>query len=61
MVKNPPAYAGDPTEAILIPGLGRSPEIGSGTPHCSILAFKILWTEESGKLQAKKPQKVGHD
>ena len=32
VVKNPPAYAGDPREAVLIPGLGRSPEIGSGTP-----------------------------
>ena len=32
VVKNPPAYAGDPKEAVLIPGLGRSPQIESGTP-----------------------------
>lgn len=44
--ENPPAYAGDPREAVLIPGLGRSPEIGSGT-HSSILSCNILWTESS--------------
>ena len=29
--------------------------------HSSILAWKILWTEESGGLQSKGSQRVGHD
>ena len=31
-VKNPPANAGDISDAGLIPGLGRSPEGGNGNP-----------------------------
>ena len=44
----------------LIPGLGRSPGEGNGT-HSSILAWRIPWTEESGGLQSKGLQRVGHD
>ena len=29
--------------------------------HSSILAWKIQWTEESGGLQSKGSQRVGHD
>ena len=29
--------------------------------HSSILAWKIPWTEEPGKLQAMESQRVGHD
>ena len=29
--------------------------------HSSILAWKILWTEESGRLQSMGSQRVGHD
>ena len=29
--------------------------------HCSILAWKILWTEEPGGLQSTGSQRVGHD
>ena len=29
--------------------------------HSSILAWKILWTEESGGLQSMGLQRVGHD
>ena len=32
VVKNPPANAGDIRNAYLIPGSGRSPEEGNGTP-----------------------------
>ena len=32
MIKNPPANAGDARDAGLIPGLGRSPGVGSGSP-----------------------------
>ena len=29
--------------------------------HSSILAWKIQWTEEPGRLQSMRSQKVGHD
>ena len=29
--------------------------------HSSILAWKISWTEEHGKLQSMGTQRVGHD
>ena len=29
--------------------------------HSSVLAWKILWTEEPGRLQSIGLQKVGHD
>ena len=35
----------------LIPGSGRSPKEGHAT-HCSSLAWRISWTEESGGLQS---------
>ena len=34
-----------------IPGMGRSPEEGNCYPS-SILAWKIPWTEEPGRLQS---------
>ena len=42
MVKHPPANAGD---VALIPGSGRSPGGGHGSPLC-ILAWRAPWTEE---------------
>ena len=51
MVKNLPANAGFARDVGSIPGLGRSPERGMAT-HPSILAWKILWTEEPGRLQS---------
>ena len=44
----------------LIPGLGRSLEKGK-TTHSSILAWRIPWTEEPGRLQSMGPQRVRHD
>ena len=29
--------------------------------HSSILAWRILWTEEPGRLQSMRSQRVGHD
>ena len=43
-----------------IPGSGRSPGEGMAT-HSSILAWKIPWTEEPGRLQSMGPQRVGHN
>ena len=50
----------------LIPGSGRSLdredplEKGMGT-HSNILAWRIPWTEEPGRLQSMGSQRVGHD
>ena len=59
MVKNPPANAGSKVDVSLIPGLGISS--GGGNTHSSILAWKIPWTEEPGRLQTMVLQRVGHD
>ena len=42
-----------------IPGLGRYPEEGMAT-HSSILAWKIPWTKELGRLQSMGLQRAGH-
>ena len=52
IVKNPPVNAGV-RDSIL--GLGRSPGVGMAT-HSSILAWKIPWTEEPGRLQSMGSQ-----
>ena len=39
-----------------IPGLGRSPGGGNGSP-LSVLAWRIPWMEESGGLQSVESQK----
>ena len=45
----------------VIPGLGRSPGEGKGYPlQCSCLG-ESPWTEEPGRLQSTRPQRVGHD
>ena len=56
-VKNPPANTGD---ADPIPGTGRSPGGGNGSP-LSILTWKIPWTEKLGRLQCIGSLGVGHD
>ena len=49
VVKNLPASAGDIRDVGSIPGLGRSLEEGMET-NSSIFAWRILWTEEPGRL-----------
>ena len=44
----------------LIPGLERSPGGGHGNPS-SILAWKIPWTEEPGRLWSIGSQRAGHN
>ena len=51
VVKNPPANVGDARDVGLIPGSGRSPGGAHGT-HSNILAWKIPWTEQLGRLQS---------
>ena len=60
VVKNPPVNAGNTRDSDQIPGLGRSPGGGHGT-HSSILAWRILWTEEHAGLQSTGLQRVGQD
>ena len=60
VVKNPSASAGDVRNKGSIPGSGRSPGGGDAT-HSSILAWRIPWTEEPGRLQSIGSQRVGHD
>ena len=55
MVKNPPASAGDTGDMGLIPGREDPLEEEMAT-HCSILAWKIPWTEEPGRVQSMGSQ-----
>ena len=59
-MKNLTANARDARDAGSILRSGRSlkKEMAS---YSSILAWKILWTEESGGLQSIALQRVGHD
>ena len=52
--------AGDTGDMGSIPGSGRSLEEGMAT-HSSILAWRIPWTEEPGRLQSIGLQRVEHD
>ena len=56
VVKNPPANSGDIRDSDLIPGSGRSPREGNGSP----LQYSCLEnsTEEPGRPQSMGPQKV---
>ena len=49
MVKNPPANEGSIRDASSIPGSGKPLEKGMAT-HSNILAWRIPWTEEPGRL-----------
>ena len=57
MVKNLPANVGEP-------GLNpcwEDPLENEMATHSSVLAWKIPWTEEPGRLQSMGLQRVGHD
>ena len=43
-----------------IPGSGKSPGEGNGNP-LRVLARRIPWTEEPGKLWSIGSQRAGHD
>ena len=48
MVKNPPAV-----QEIWVPSLGQADALEKGmVTHSSILAWRILWTDEPGGLQS---------
>ena len=55
VVRDPPANAGDEG---LIPRSAKSPGEGNVNPlHSSVLAWKIAWTKEPGRLQSMESQK----
>ena len=59
MVKNPPANAGDVRDVGSVPGWGRSPGGGHGSPlQCS--RWRVPWTQEPGGPQPTGSQRVGH-
>ena len=60
VIKNSPASAGDVRDMDSIPGSGRSPGGEHGSPR-RILAWRIPWTEEPGRLQSIGLQRAGHD
>ena len=57
MIKNPPTSAGALGS---IPGMGRSPGVGNGTP-LQYSYWEIPWTEEPGGLQSVGLQRVRRD
>ena len=59
VVKNPHANAGDIRDLGLIPESGRSP--GGGHGHSSVLAWRIPWTEEPGRIQSMGLPRVRHN
>ena len=57
MVKNLPAM-----EKTRVRSLGRKDPLEKKmATHSSVLAWKILWMEEPGRLQASGSQRVRHD
>ena len=60
VVKNPPANTEGTRDVGKIPRWERSPGGGNGN-HSSILAWEIPWSEETGGLQSRGSQRLGHD
>ena len=60
VLKNLPANAGEIREIRSSSREENPLEEGMAT-HCSILAWRIPWTEEPGGLQSIESQRVGHD
>ena len=58
LVKNPPGNARDLRDSGFHLWVGKSPGVEMGT-HSSILAKRIPWTEEPGRLQSIGSQSVG--
>ena len=57
LVKNLPAM-----QETWVRSLGWKDSLEKGKAiHSSILAWRIPWTEEPGRLQSMGPQRVGHD
>ena len=58
-MKNPPAM--QEAQEMWVLSLGGEDPLKEGmATHSSILAWRILWTEEPGGLQSMGSQRVGH-
>ena len=58
-VKNPPAMQA--TKEARVPSLGQEDPLEEGiATHSSILAWRVSWTEEPGRLRSIGSQRVGH-
>ena len=56
-VKNPPTM-----QETWVPSLGWEDPLEKGkATHSSILAWRMPWTEEPGRLQSMGSQRVGHN
>ena len=60
VVKNPLANAGDARDVYLIPGQ-EDPLEQEMASHSNILAWKIPWAEEPGRLWSMGSRRVRHD
>ena len=50
------------TQETQIQSLSQEDPLEKGmATHCSILAWRIAWTEEPGRLQFMRSQTAGHD
>ena len=57
MVKNPPAM-----QMTCVQSLGWEDPLEEGrATYSSILAWRILWTKEPGRLQSMESQRVGYN
>ena len=61
VVKNMPANAGDAGDLSLIPGSGEDPLEKETATHSSVLAWRIPWIEDFGRIQSVGSQRIGHD
>ena len=62
MVKNPLANVEDKRDEMQVQFLGQEDPLEEGpATHSSILAWRIPWTEEPGRLQSMGSQRVGHN
>ena len=60
VVKNPPAM--QEMQETWVQSLGREDPLEEGmVTHCSILAWRIPWTDEPAGLQSIGSQRVGHN
>ena len=60
VVKNPPAM--QETQEMWVRSLGREDPLEEEmATHSSILAWRIPWTEEPGRLQSIESGRIGHN
>ena len=59
VVKNPPSSAGDTRDAGSVPGFGKIPWRRAW--QSSIVAWRIPWTAEPGRLRSIQSQSVRHN